>query len=238
MSLDLINISKTYVTLGRRKTVFKNFNLNIPKGLNLGVIGPNGSGKSTLLGMLAGGIYPDTGKVERRMSVSWPIGYGGGVATNLTGIVNCRFLARLYGRSPDKIVDFVTDFTELGEYMKWPVKTYSSGMRSRLNFALSMAIDFDCTLVDEGMGAGDQFFRAKAQTLIEERRKRSSFVMVTHNLVEVVQHCDRVLVLGGPEPELSDDVEERVNQYINEMNSRAAETKTTQTAITKADPQL
>jgi capsular polysaccharide transport system ATP-binding protein len=224
MSLELINISKTYVTLGRRKNVFRNFNLSIPRGLNLGVIGPNGAGKSTLLGILAGGIYPDTGRVVRKMSVSWPIGYGGGVATNLTGVVNCRFLARLYGRDPDTIVDFVSEFTELGEYMNWPVKTYSSGMRSRLNFALSMAIDFDCTLVDEGMGAGDQFFRTKAEALIEERRRRTSFVMVTHNLVEVVRHCDRVLVLGGPEPELCDNVEERVEQYIKEMSTRAAET--------------
>jgi capsular polysaccharide transport system ATP-binding protein len=238
MSLELINISKTYVTLGRRKNVFKNLNLSIPRGLNLGVIGPNGSGKSTLLGILAGGIYPDTGRVERRMSVSWPIGYGGGVATNLTGVVNCRFLARLYGRDPDEIVDFVSNFTELGEYMTWPVKTYSSGMRSRLNFALSMAIDFDCTLVDEGMGAGDQFFRTKAEALIEERRKRTSFVMVTHNLFEVVRHCDRVLVLGGPEPELCDNVEERVNQYIEEMNSRAEEARKLSAQNGKVDSSL
>lgn len=224
MSLELFNISKTYVTLGRRKNVFRNFNLTIPRGLNLGVIGPNGSGKSTLLGILAGGINPDTGKIQRNMSVSWPIGYGGGVSNNLTGIVNCRFLARLYGKDPNKIIDFVREFSELGEYMSWPVKTYSSGMRGRLNFALSMAIDFDCTLVDEGMGAGDQFFRAKADALIEERRKRSSFVMVTHNLSEVVAHCDQVLVLGGPIPELCDNVDERVQQYIAEMTQRAAET--------------
>ena len=219
MSLELINISKTFTTLGRRRTVFRNFNLMIPKGMNLGVIGPNGSGKSTLLSMLAGGLQPDTGWIRRNMSVSWPIGYGGGVSTTVSGIVNCRFLARLYGKDPQKIVDFVTDFTELGEYMTWPVKTYSSGMRGRLNFALSMAIDFDCTLVDEGMGAGDQFFRAKAEALIEERRKRTSFVIVTHNLGEVVLHCDKVLVLGGPEPELCDNVEERVNQYIQDMTS-------------------
>ena len=217
MSIELVNISKTFTTLGRRRTVFKNFNLTIPKGLNLGVIGPNGAGKSTLLSLLAGGMHPDSGKIRRNMSVSWPIGYAGGVSLNVSGIVNCRFLARLYGKDPQQIIDFVTDFTELGEYMTWPVKTYSSGMRSRLNFALSMAIDFDCTLVDEGMGAGDQFFRTKAEALIEERRKRSSFVLVTHNLSEVVAQCDKVLVLGGPEPELCDDVEERVKQYIRDM---------------------
>ena len=219
MTIELINISKTFTTLGRRRTVFRNFNLTIPRGMNLGVIGPNGSGKSTLLSMVAGGLQPDAGWIRRKMSVSWPIGYGGGVSTAVSGIVNCRFLARLYGKDPDKIVDFVSDFTELGEYMTWPVKTYSSGMRGRLNFALSMAIDFDCTLVDEGMGAGDQFFRAKAEALIEERRKRTSFVLVTHNLGEVVLHCDKVLVLGGPEPELCDNVEERVNQYIEDMTN-------------------
>ena len=222
MSIDLINVSKTYTTLGRRKTVFKNFSLLIPKGLNLGVIGANGSGKYTLLGMIAGGIHPDSGKIKRTMSVSWPIGYAGGVSANLTGIVNCRFLARLYGSDPDEITRYVTDFSELEDYMNWPVRTYSSGMRSRLNFALSMAIDFDCTLVDEGMGAGDQFFRAKAEAAIEERRKRSSVVLVTHNLQEVVRMCDRVVVLGGPEPDVSDDVEERVVRYKNDMMSRHA----------------
>src|SRR6185312_8644343 len=195
MSIELINVSKTFTTLGRRRNVFKNLNLTIPKGLNLGVIGPNGAGKSTLLSLLAGGMHPDSGKIRRNMSVSWPIGYAGGVSLNVSGIVNCRFLARLYGKDPQEIIDFVSDFTELGEYMTWPVKTYSSGMRSRLNFALSMAIDFDCTLVDEGMGAGDQFFRSKAEALIEERRKRTSFVLVTHNLVEVIAQCDKVLVL-------------------------------------------
>ncbi len=220
MSIQLINVSKTYVTVGRRKTVFKNFNLEIPRGLNLGIIGANGAGKTTLLGMIAGGIQPDSGRIIRRMSVSWPIGYGGGVTPNLTGVANCRFLARLYGRDPDDVTRFVADFTELEEYMDWPVKTYSSGMRGRLNFALSMAIDFDCTLVDEGMGAGDQFFRHKSEALIEERRQRSSIVMVTHNLTEVVRLCDRVLVLGGPTPELSDDVAGRVNQYAADMVAR------------------
>jgi capsular polysaccharide transport system ATP-binding protein len=224
MSIELINISKTYTTLGRRKVVFKNFSLTIPSDLNLGVIGSNGSGKSTLLGMIAGGIQPDSGRIKRNMSVSWPIGYGGGVSNSLTGAVNCRFLARLYGRDPDEITQWVAEFSELKEYMDWPVKTYSSGMRSRLNFALSMAIDFDCTLVDEGMGAGDQFFRTKAQQAIEERRRRSSVVMVTHNLEEVIRLCDRVLVLGGPEPVLSDDVVGSVRGYAEDMTRRREET--------------
>jgi capsular polysaccharide transport system ATP-binding protein len=217
MSIELINISKSYVTRGHRKSVFKNLNLHVPHGLNLGVIGPNGSGKSTLLNMIAGGLNPDRGRIVRRMTVSWPVGFGGGAATNLSGIANCRFIARLYGKDPEEVVRFVSDFTELEEFMHWPVKTYSSGMRSRLNFALSMAVDFDCTLVDEAMGAGDQFFRSKAEAMINERRKKSSFIMVTHNLEEVISMCDRVLVLGGVEPLLSDDVKARVDEYYYAM---------------------
>jgi capsular polysaccharide transport system ATP-binding protein len=236
MSIELINISKSYVTRGHRKQVFKNLNLLIPRGLNLGVIGPNGAGKSTLLAMIAGGLNADSGRIVRKMSVSWPIGYSGGVATNLSGVANCRFIARLYGKNPEHVVDFVRDFTELEEVLDWPVKTYSSGMRGRLNFALSMAIDFDCTLVDEGMGAGDQFFRRKTDAIIAERRRKTSFVFVTHSLGEVIQHCDQVLVLGGPQPVLSDDVEARVNEYIALMTQQRDEKQ--QIAQTQEDPAL
>lgn len=223
MSIELVNISKTFVTLGRRRTVFKNFSLNIPRGVNLGVIGPNGAGKSTLLSIVAGHLQPDTGRVKRTMSVSWPIGYGGAVNLNLTGVLNCRFIARLYGKDPKQVVQFVSELSELQHYMDWPVKTYSSGMRSRLSFALSMAIDFDCLLVDEGLSAGDQFFREKAEHEIEMRRKRASLLFVSHNLSEVVRLCDRVLVLGGPEPELSDDVEGRVKQYMADFSLMRSE---------------
>jgi capsular polysaccharide transport system ATP-binding protein len=219
--IEMKNVSKTYVTVGRRHTVFKNFNLKIDPGSNLGVIGPNGAGKSTLMKLLAGGLQPDTGHITRNMSVSWPLGYSGGISTSLTGVANCRFLARLYGKDPDEITRFAGEFSELKEFMDWPVKTYSSGMRSRLAFALSMAIDFDCLLIDEGMSAGDQFFRTKAQDALEERRLRSSLILASHNLREVIRLCDRLLVLGGPEPEFYEgDIEARVNQYAVEMSGR------------------
>ena len=219
--IEMRNVSKTYVTIGRRHTVFRNLNLRLEPGTNLGVIGPNGAGKSTLMKLIAGGIQPDTGHIIRNMSVSWPLGYSGGISTSLTGVANCRFLARLYGKDPDEITRFATEFSELKEFMTWPVKTYSSGMRSRLAFALSMAIDFDCLLIDEGMSAGDQFFRTKAQDALEERRLRSSLIMASHNLREIIRLCDRLLILGGPEPEYyEDNVEERVNQYAVEMSGR------------------
>jgi capsular polysaccharide transport system ATP-binding protein len=219
--IELANVSKTYITVGRRHNVFRNFSLKIDPGHNLGIIGPNGAGKSTLMRLIAGGLQPDTGHIVRNMSVSWPLGYSGGVSASLTGIGNCRFMARLYGKDPDEVTRFATEFSELEKFMSWPVKTYSSGMRSRLAFALSMAIDFDCLLIDEGMSAGDQFFRTKAQEALEERRLRSSLILASHNLREVIRLCDRLLVLGGPEPEFYEgDIEARVNQYAVEMSGR------------------
>jgi capsular polysaccharide transport system ATP-binding protein len=221
MSIEIANVSKTYVTLGRRHTVFKNFNLVIERGVNWGVIGPNGAGKTTLVNMIAGSLPPDSGYIRRTMSVSWPIGYSGGLSPNLTGVVNCRFMARLYGKDPDEITGFAAEWSELGKFMDWPVRTYSSGMKARLAFALSMAIDFDCMLIDEGMSAGDARFKAKAQQSLEERRKRSSLLLVSHNLKEITRLCDRLLVLGGPRPEITDDVQRRVKQYATDLAGQA-----------------
>lgn len=219
--IELANISKTYITLGRRHTVFKNFNWVVEPGINWGVIGPNGSGKTTLLRLIAGSLVPDTGIIRRTMSVSWPLGYSGGLSQNLTGVINCRFMARLYGKDPDEVTRFAADWSELGKFMDWPLKTYSTGMKSRLAFALSMAIDFDCLLIDEGMSAGDARFKAKAQDAIEERRKKSSLLLVTHSLKEVTRLCDRLVVLGGPRPEITDDVQRRVKQYAEELSGQA-----------------
>jgi capsular polysaccharide transport system ATP-binding protein len=220
MSIEIVNVSKTYVTKGIKRTVFRNLNITIPRGVNFGVIGPNGAGKSTLLSLIAGSLMPDSGKIVHRMSVSWPIGYGGIVDTNLSGILNCRFIARIFDRDPKEVVDFVSDFTELGEYMQFPVKTFSGGMRARLNFAMSIAMDFDCLLIDEGMSAGDAYFQEKAERLMHERKGRCSLLYVTHNLMEVVRLCDQVLVLGGPQPELSHDVRRRVKEYAVKMSEQ------------------
>ncbi len=221
MSIEISNVSKTFVTLGRRHTVYKNFNLTIERGVTWGVIGPNGSGKTTLLKLLAGALEPDTGYIRRNMSVSWPLGYSGGLSTNLTGNQNCRFIARLYGRDPTEVTRYAAEFAQLDHFMEWPLKTYSSGMRSRLAFALSMAIDFDCMIVDEGTSAGDARFRARAEEALVERRRRSSLVIASHNLKEVMRLCDRLVVLGGPHPEITDDVERRVKQYATELTGSA-----------------
>jgi capsular polysaccharide transport system ATP-binding protein len=222
MSIEISNVTKTYNTMGKRHTVFKNFNLTIERGVNWGIIGRNGAGKTTLLKLIAGGLQPDTGFIRRDMSVSWPLGYGGSLSSELTGRINCRFIARLYGKDPEEVTAYAAEWAELGQFMDWPVKTYSSGMRSRLSFALSMAVDFDCCLIDEGTSAGDARFRLKTQETLQERRSKSSLVIASHNLREVVNLCDRLVVLGGPQPEITDDVERRVKQYALELSGSAA----------------
>jgi capsular polysaccharide transport system ATP-binding protein len=213
VSIEVVDVSKTYVTRGRRHTVFRDMTIEFPKRQSVGLIGPNGSGKSTMLKLLAGAEQPDHGYIRRNMRLSWPVGFGGAASASLTGMTNARFCARLYGADPEQVARFTREFSGLGEFMDWPVKTYSSGMRSRLNFALSMAIDFDCLLIDEVLSVGDADFRAKCKAALEERRARANFILVTHNLKDVLRLCDRVVILGGPEPIVSDDVQHAVKHY-------------------------
>lgn len=213
MSVEVVGVSKAYVTLGRRHQVFDNLSLSFPPRITVGLIGPNGSGKSTLLKLIAGGEQPDEGYILRNMRLSWPIGFSGAVNPGMSGTANARFCARLYGRDPKDVVRFVQEFSGLEDFMEWPVRTYSKGMRSRLAFALSMAIDFDCLLIDEVMSVGDADFRAKCSAALEERRARGNFILVSHNLKDITRLCDRVVILGGREPIISDDVTAAVKHY-------------------------
>lgn len=213
MTIKLVDVSKAYVAMGRRHEVFRDLNLEFPRGRNTGVIGPNGAGKSTLLRLLAGADQPDTGYVSRDVRLSWPIGFSGAVNPTLSGTANARFCARIYGRDPNAVADFTFDFAELHEFKDWPVKAYSTGMRAKFSFALSMAIDFECLLIDEILGVGDTEFRAKCNAAIEERRQQCDVILVSHNLKDIMRLCDRVVVLGGPRPIVSDDVRKTVKQY-------------------------
>ena len=217
--IRLVNVSKTYVSRAGRHTVFRNLNLEFPRGRNVGVIGANGSGKSTLLNLIAGADEPDTGYVDRNLRLSWPVGFSGAVNLNLTGVANARFCARLYNRDPDEVVALTAEFSGLHDVMHWPAKSYSTGMRAKFGFALSMAIDFDCLLIDEVLGVADAEFRAKCHAAIEERRQRSDIILVSHNLKDVIRLCDRVVVLGGAQPIISDDVQKTVKSYALAMNN-------------------
>lgn len=195
--LRLTSVRKTFVERGLVREVLRGVDATFRVGDTVGILGRNGAGKSTLMRILAGVEKPTSGLVERRMSVSWPLGYSGGVHGSLTGADNARFIARVYGRPAQWTVDFVRDFAELDVEMNAQVKTYSSGMRSRLSFALSLAVDFDCYLLDEVTSAGDARFNAKCQQALLSRRRRSALILVSHNAETVRTFCRYAAVLNG-----------------------------------------
>jgi capsular polysaccharide transport system ATP-binding protein len=193
--IHLVNISKRYQTQAGLKTVLQPVSMTIPSDRQIGVIGRNGSGKSTLLKIIAGVESPDTGHVVRDCRISWPLGLGGGLHQEQTGVENIAFIARVYGADVDAAIQYVRIFSDLGEYLRMPVRTYSSGMKAKLNFALSMALDFDCYLVDELTSVGDKTFRRKAQRTFRERALRAGLLFVSHNDQQVQQFCDIALVI-------------------------------------------
>lgn len=207
------NLTKSFATNTGRKVVIDNLNFTLHTGKSLALLGRNGAGKSTLMQMIAGNMRPDSGRVIIHGSVSWPIGFAGAVHSNLSGAQNTRFLARVYGVDCEELSDFVQDFADLGEHYYMPVRTYSSGMRSRLTFGISMGIAFDTYLIDEVTGAGDASFREKGQALFRERVKNASAIMVNHNLHELREYCDAAIVLEDGKLTYFDDLEEAVAEH-------------------------
>lgn len=189
------NVSKSFWTGGRQKVILHNASFKVDVGRNLGILAPNGTGKTTLVNMMAGLEQPDHGEIRRSGRISWPVGYSGGIVQHLTGTENIRYIARLYDRDEFEVLAFCIDFAELGHYIDMPVRTYSSGMRQRLVFAILMAIEFDYYLVDEGASAGDRSFNAKASAMFRERLQYSTLVMVSHSPDTLKQYCDQAAVL-------------------------------------------
>lgn len=182
---------------GGRKFVANNISATFPTGEAVALLGRNGAGKSTLLQVIAGNMMPDSGQVLSTGSISYPVGFAGAFHKDLTGAQNCRFIARVYGVDSLALMDFVAEFSELGSYFHAPVRTYSSGMRARLSFGVSMGIDFDTYLVDEVTSVGDRNFRAKSAAVFHDRMKDRSAVVVTHSLSEVRNLCSSGAVLEG-----------------------------------------
>ena len=206
-------ITKSYPMGNSRKQVLKGVDLQIKPGEHLGFLGRNGAGKTTLIKLIGGVEMPTSGKIKRRMSVSWPLGFGGGFQGSLTGYDNARFIARIYGHDYREIREFVEDFTELGPQLKMPVKTYSSGMRARLAFALSLAIEFDCYLIDEVIMVGDANFHHKCHYELFEKRSDRALILASHSAGLIREFCDRALVLrDGLATEFS-DVNEALDVY-------------------------
>lgn len=213
--IEISGINKSYRTLsGAWSQVLNNVQLTIPNDMNLGILGRNGAGKSTLLRILSGLEAPDSGRVitnGRRMS--WPLGTPAGVHGSLTGRENIRFIARVFNRDFDEMYAFIAEFAELAHYMDMPVKTYSSGMKSRLTFGISMAIEFDTYLIDEGFAAGDATFRAKTQAMFADRSATANVIVVSHNPRTIKRMCNTVAVLHNGAIQLYTDVDEGIGVY-------------------------
>jgi capsular polysaccharide transport system ATP-binding protein len=189
------NIVKRYKTRNTHNTVLDGVSFSLKKGEKIGILGRNGAGKSTLIRLLSGIEQPDSGTIERKMKVSWPLAAKGGFQGSLTGADNLRFICRVYGVDFEDKKQFVEEFSELGKYMHEPLKTYSSGMRSRLAFALSMVIEFDCYLIDEAMSAGDARFRDRCRYELIEKRRDRSIILVSHDHRQMREFCDVFYVL-------------------------------------------
>lgn len=196
-----------------RTPVFADVDFSLSRTGRLALLGRNGQGKSTLIKVLGGVLRPTAGQVRWRMPASWPIGFGGGFQGSLSGLDNIRFLARLYEREFDQLLARVDDFAELGQALKQPVKHYSSGMRARLAFGLSLAIEFDCYLIDEVVAVGDARFQDKCREELFARRADRAFIMASHDTHLVERECDRALILEGGQARLYDNVQEAVEAY-------------------------
>ncbi|WP_298864782.1 ABC transporter ATP-binding protein [uncultured Sulfitobacter sp.] len=204
------NLSKSFMVRGTRKVVIDNLNMTLPTGKSLALLGRNGAGKSTLLQMIAGTMAPDSGEILSDGSISWPVGFGGSFHRELTGAQNCRFIARIYGVDTDALQAFVEDFAELGKHFYMPVRSYSSGMRSRLAFGVSMGIRFDTYLVDEVTAVGDAVFKRKSRAVFMERVKDASAILVSHDMNQIRQFCDAGVVLEHGQLTYFEDLDEGI----------------------------
>ncbi|WP_294966746.1 ABC transporter ATP-binding protein [uncultured Gilliamella sp.] len=189
------NVSKKYATRKGYKTVLNNISFTLHRGEKLGILGRNGAGKSTLIRLISEIEKPTSGTIKRSMSISWPLAFTGAFQGSLTGMDNLRFICRIYQTEIKKTKEYVEDFAELGDYLYEPIKKYSSGMRARLAFALSLSIEFDCYLIDEVIAVGDSRFTQKCKKELFENKKDRSLILVSHNINAIKSYCDKAMVL-------------------------------------------
>jgi capsular polysaccharide transport system ATP-binding protein len=207
------HIVKEYHTQIGVRRVLDDVSFDIGPGEKIAVLGRNGSGKSTLVKLVGGVELPTSGRIHRGMSMSWPIGFSGGIDGSMTGAASARFIARLYGRDASDVIAFVDDFAELGRQLYIPIQAYSSGMRARLMFALTLAIDFECFLIDEVIAVGDQRFHQKCRDALFTHRKQCAMVLVSHDPGIIRDYCNRAMVLKAGRGRVFEDVEFALRIY-------------------------
>ncbi len=215
------NVTKIYQRHHLTRMVFNNLSFQISRGESIGICGANGAGKSTLMRLLAGVEHPTSGRIHKTMTTSWPLGYVSTFDRTLTGADNVRFIARIYQYDVQQVLDFVEDFAQLGPYMNQPVSTYSAGMMARLAFGASLAIKFDCYLIDEVTAAGDARFRQKSEEALHERRNNGTLIMVSHDPYTLEHYCSKGAVLYGGTLTFYDSVAE-ANEVHNALQMRVS----------------
>lgn len=188
--IELRNVHKSFVANGHKKVVAEGISAVFPVNQSVALLGRNGTGKSTLLRMIAGTERPDAGEIRTSSRISWPVGFAGSFHPDLTGEQNAKFVARIYGVDTQELIAFVEDFADLGGHFRLPFRSYSSGMRSRLAFGVSMAIPFDLYLVDEVTSVGDAVFKEKSRRVFADRMKDSGAIVVSHSMGMIREMCD------------------------------------------------
>lgn len=213
--ISLEHVTKSFMLKNhQKKVVLDDISYIFKEGVNTGICGLNGAGKSTLLKLLCGSSFPTSGKIVRTSSISWPVAFAGCVAGSLSGYQNLRFISRIYNSDYKRDKAFVEEFTELGDYLYEPVKTYSSGMKSKLAFALSMTIGFDFYLIDEAFSVGDATFRQKSVDLFKEKSKNSTLILISHSMGSVQQMCQKGLILENGKLIEHATLKESVEHYL------------------------
>ena len=221
--IELQNVNKFFVTNAGKKYILKDATFSIPSEKNIGILGRNGTGKSTIMKMLGQIEFPNSGKIVSDKTFSWVMGVGGGFQGNMTGRANVKFVCRIYGKSKEEIeksINFVKEFSELGDYFDMPIKTYSSGMKSRLTFGLSLAFDFDYLLIDETLSVGDARFRKKSKEALMKKIESCNVLLVSHDMKTLEDICDVGIVVDGGKMHYYDNIKDAITEYT-EINKRA-----------------
>jgi capsular polysaccharide transport system ATP-binding protein len=221
--IELKNVTKYFQTKQGRNYILKDMSITIPSGTNIGILGRNGAGKSTLMRMLGHIEFPNKGTISSNHTFSWPLGLGGGFVGKMTGRANVKFVCRLYGRTPKQIeetIAYVKDFSELGDYFEMPIETYSSGMKGRLSFGLSLAFDFDYMLIDETLSVGDARFKKKSKEALMKKIENCHVLLVSHDMGTLRDICDAGIVVNQGQMYYYNDINDAITEYEN-INKKA-----------------